>query len=115
MLKYMKKYWIIAFFAAVFMVCEVGVDLIQPRMMEKIVDEGILGLNNNGIPDMDLVIHTGIKMVLVVICGGLAGISCGAFTNIFSQNLRQMKCGRMRSQESCPFPLNRRMTSPQVL
>lgn len=86
MLKFMKKYWFAAFFAAMFMIGEVAVDLIQPAMMEKIVNEGILGVNNGGVSDMNLVVSTGIRMILVVICGGTSGILCGVLTNWCGQN-----------------------------
>ena len=46
------------------MVLEVLVDLIQPRMMARIVNEGILGLGGSGHPDISLVISVGIRMIL---------------------------------------------------
>ena len=85
-LKHLKKYWHFALLASLFMVLEVVVDLYQPRMMAKIVDNGILGLNRNGQPDMHIVSGTGIRMILVVIAGGICGILSGVFTNICAQN-----------------------------
>lgn len=84
--RHLKKYWHLALFAAAFMVLEVLVDLIQPRMMAQIVDEGILGLHNGGISDMHIVTSTGIKMLLVVLGGGLCGILSSVCTNLCSQN-----------------------------
>ena len=43
MLKYVKKYTLLALLAAAFMVGEVSMDLIQPTLMSRIVDEGVLG------------------------------------------------------------------------
>ena len=86
MLKFMKKYWFAAFLAAMFMIGEVSVDLIQPAMMEKIVNEGIIGVNNGGVSDMNLVVSTGIRMILVVVLGGTSGILCGVLTNWCGQN-----------------------------
>ena len=85
-LKYLKKYWLFALLASAFMVLEVYVDLYQPRMMEEIVNNGILGLNNGGAANMNVVTKTGIFMILIVIAGGLCGILSGVFTNICSQN-----------------------------
>ena len=68
------------------MVAEVYVDLYQPRMMQRIVDEGILGVNNGGVSNLDLVISTGLRMLLIVLVGGLCGIGSGLFTNITGQN-----------------------------
>ena len=86
MLKYLKKYWYFAVLAAIFMMGEVLIDLYQPRMMERIVDEGILGLSNNGVSDIDLIISTGIRMILIVAAGGACGILSGVCTNVCGQN-----------------------------
>ena len=84
--KLLRKYCFFALLASLFMVAEVYVDLYQPRMMATIVDDGILGLNNGGVSDVGLVLHTGIKMLLVVLAGGAFGILSGTFTNITGQN-----------------------------
>ena len=49
MLKYLKKYWFFALLAPVFMMGEVLMDLVQPRLMSVIIDEGVLGINNKNI------------------------------------------------------------------
>ncbi len=85
-LKHLKKYWYYALLAAVFMVLEVYVDLRQPQLMAMIVDEGILGLNHGGTPDINIVTGTGVRMILIVILGGLCGILSGVCTNLCSQN-----------------------------
>lgn len=85
-LRHLKKYAHLAVFAAVFMVLEVYVDLLQPRLMAQIVDEGILGLNNGGVSDLHIVTSVGLKMLLVVFCGGIFGILSGVCTNLCSQN-----------------------------
>ncbi|MBQ6509548.1 MAG: ABC transporter ATP-binding protein [Flexilinea sp.] len=83
--RYLRKYWYMALLAAAFMVGEVYVDLYQPRMMAAIVDKGILGLSNNGTSDLPFIISTGIKMLLVVILGGLFGLLSAVFTNLTGQ------------------------------
>ncbi len=85
LLKFLKRYWFLALLAAGFMIAEVYVDLYQPRMMAKIVDEGILGLGNDGVSDLPLVISTGVRMLLVVLAGGLFGLLSALFTNITGQ------------------------------
>lgn len=85
-LKHLKKYWYYAVLAAVFMVLEVYVDLRQPQLMAMIVDEGILGLNHGGTPNINIVTGTGVRMILIVILGGLCGILSGVCTNLCSQN-----------------------------
>ena len=84
MLKYMRKYWIFAVLAAAFMIAEVTVDMIQPRLMADIVDNGILGLNGDGTPDLALIRSVGIKMILIVLAGGLFGMLSGTMANLCS-------------------------------
>lgn len=86
MLKYLKKYWIYALLAPLFMVGEVLMDLIQPQLMSIIIDEGVLGLSNNNVGDLNLVIVTGLKMIGLVLIGGACGVLSGVFANLCSQN-----------------------------
>ena len=86
MIKYLKKYWIFAILAPLFMMGEVTMDLLQPRLMSTIVDEGVLGLHNNNIGDLNLVISTGLKMIGLVLIGCFCGIMSGVFANLCSQN-----------------------------
>lgn len=86
MLKYLKKYWFYALLAPLFMIGEVMMDLIQPRMMSNIVDNGVLGLNNNNVGDLHIVLTSGLQMIGVVFCGGLFGVLSGVFSNLCSQN-----------------------------
>lgn len=86
MAKYLKKYWFFALLAPLFMMGEVFMDLYQPRLMSIIVDEGVLGLSNNNVGDLGLVIHTGIRMIGCVLLGGFFGIVSGVFANLCGQN-----------------------------
>lgn len=86
MLMYLKKYWIYALLAPLFMVGEVLMDLIQPQLMSIIIDEGVLGLSNNNVGDLNLVIVTGLKMIGLVLIGGACGVLSGVFANLCSQN-----------------------------
>ncbi len=52
MWKYIKRYLLFAVIAALFMIGEVMMDLIQPRLMSQIVDDGVLGLDNGGVGNM---------------------------------------------------------------
>jgi len=83
--RFMKKYWYMALLASAFMIGEVFVDLMQPRMMARIVNEGILGMSSGGQADLRLVITTGLQMMLVVIAGGLFGLLSAVFTNMTGQ------------------------------
>ena len=86
MIKYIKKYWWAAVLAPLFMIGEASMDLLQPRLMSIIVDEGVLGLSNNGVGDLGLVIRLGLMMIFFVFIGGVCGIMSGIFANIAGQN-----------------------------
>lgn len=85
-LKYLKKYWYFAALAPLFMLVEAGMDLLQPRLMGMIVDEGVLGLSNGNAGDLRLIITTGLQMIICVLIGCLGGILSGVFANLCSQN-----------------------------
>lgn len=86
MFRYLKKYWVFALLAPLFMIGEVLMDLVQPRLMSTIIDEGVLGLSNQGVGDLKLIIVTGLQMIGLVAIGGTCGVLCGVFTNLCSQN-----------------------------
>ena len=85
--RYMKKYWFFAILAPLFMVGEVLMDLKQPLLMAEIVDIHLI----NG--DIQSIILTGLKMLGLVLIGGVFGILSGVFTNLaafkFSNDMRQ--------------------------
>lgn len=78
--KYLKPYALFAVLTPLSMVGEVLGDLLQPKLMSKIVDDGVLG------QDMDLIIRTGLLMLLILIGGGACGIAASAFGGIASQS-----------------------------
>ena len=84
--KYLRKYWLPALLASAFMIAEVYVDLYQPRMMEVIVDQGILGVGNNGVSNLSLILSTGVRMLLVVLAGGVFGLLSAVCTNVAGQS-----------------------------
>ena len=85
MLKYLKKYWFFALLAPVFMIGEVSMDLLQPELMSRIIDDGVLGLNNGGVGNLNTVITIGLKMIGFVARGGICGIMSGVFANLCAQ------------------------------
>lgn len=78
--KYLKPYALFAVLTPLSMVGEVLGDLLQPKLMSKIVDDGVLG------QDMNLIIRTGLLMLLVLIGGGACGIAASAFGGVASQS-----------------------------
>lgn len=87
MWKYVKRYLHFAILAAIFMIGEVSMDLIQPGIMSKIVDEGVLGLNNGGVGNLHLIWTLGLKMAGLVLFGGICGSLNNAFVHLSGQNI----------------------------
>lgn len=85
MLKYLKKYWFFALLAPIFMIGEVSMDLLQPELMSRIIDDGVLGINNGGVGNLNTVITIGLKMVGFMALGGICGVMSGVFANLCAQ------------------------------
>ena len=73
LLRYLKPYWKAAVIAPFLMALEVGMDLLQPYMLSRIVDDGIAQ------KDMNVVITTGLMMIGFAIIGAFGGTSNGFF------------------------------------
>ena len=72
--KYLKPYWRLTVVAPLLMLVEVILDLMQPRLLERIVDQGVAQGN------MALVLQTGLLMVGAAIVGATGGGSNGVLT-----------------------------------
>ena len=60
-------------------------DLFQPSLMATIGDDGVLGLNNGGVGNLQIVIHTGLQMIGLIFVGAMCGILSGVFSNLAAQ------------------------------
>lgn len=87
MWKYIKQYLHFAVIAALFMIGEVLMDLIQPGIMSRIVDDGVLGLSSGGVSDLNLIWTLGVKMIALVLFGGLCGSLNNVFVHLSAQNI----------------------------
>ncbi len=54
-------------------------DLYQPELMSRIVDEGVLGIGNGGVSNLEVILFTGLLMAIITFVGGL----CGSLNNVF--------------------------------
>ncbi len=77
--KYLKPYWHWAVLAPMLMMLEVSMDLMQPRMIQRIVDEGIAA------QDMSVVMQTGLLMVVLAFLGAVGGVGCTIYSVLASQ------------------------------
>lgn len=87
MWKYIRQYLFFAIIAGLFMIGEVLMDLVQPGIMSRIVDDGVLGVHNGGVPDLRLIWIPGLQMIGLVLVGGLCGSLNNVFVHISSQNI----------------------------
>lgn len=78
---------LVAFLAGLFMIGEVSMDLVQPGIMSRIVDDGVLGINNNGSSDLRLIWILGLQMIGLVLFGGLCGSLNNVFVHMSGQNI----------------------------
>lgn len=87
MWNYVKRYLHFAVLAALCMIGEVMMDLVQPGIMSRIVDEGVLGIGNDGVGDIRLILLLGAMMIGLVIFGGFCGSANNVFVHMTGQNI----------------------------
>ena len=105
MWKYIKQYLHFAIIAGLFMVGEVLMDLLQPELMSRIVDDGVLGLHSGGTGDLHLIWTLGLRMILLVLFGGLCGSLNNVFVHMSGQNIgNEMRKDAFRSIMAFSFP-----------
>ncbi len=78
-LRYLKPYTGMVIAAVVLMIVEVASNVLQPKYMEQIVDDGVLQMN------IDVVVHAGIMMLIVALIGGAGGFLSCVCSNVYSQ------------------------------
>lgn len=105
MWKYIKQYLHYAIAAGLFMVGEVLMDLLQPEIMSRIVDDGVLGVSSGGVGDLNLVWSLGLKMICLVLFGGLCGSLNNIFVHMTGQNIgNEMRKDAFRRIMTFSFP-----------
>ena len=93
--QYLKPYWKWAVLAPALMVLEVMMDLMQPKMVQRIVDVGIAQL------DMSVVLQTGALMLGLALVGAVGGFGCTVYATRaaqgFGADLRQVLFAKVQS------------------
>jgi ATP-binding cassette subfamily B multidrug efflux pump len=77
---YLMPYWKSALLAPILMLIEVYMDLLQPKLMAYIVNEGIIKGN------LFLIQSTGLQMIGIALIGIIGGAGCTLYSSIASQN-----------------------------
>lgn len=95
LLSYVKEYKTAALLTPVFMLLEVAMEMVIPKMMASIIDKGV----NGG--DMNHIYRMGIYMVLIALVGLFAGIMGGWSGSVaaagFAKNLRQAEFEKIQT------------------
>ncbi len=73
-ISYLKKYWFFAIVSPLFMVGEVLVDLMQPKLMSQIINTVVESGELEVV--MNSIISTCLKMIILVAIGGFMGLMC---------------------------------------
>ncbi len=95
---FLKLYWHWAVLAPLLMVLEVAMDLMQPRLIQRIVDQGIAR------HDIALVINTGLWMVGLAVAGLVGGMGCTVFAVLAAQSFgADVRGSLFRKVESLSF------------
>ncbi len=83
--RYIRKNILFMVLAGLCMILEVTVDLLQPRIMSRIVDDGVLGLSTGCMGDMAVIVRLGLTMMGLVVLGGTGGALCSVFATTASE------------------------------
>jgi ATP-binding cassette subfamily B protein len=98
LVRFLKPYWGWAALAPFLMLLEVAMDLMQPRMVQRIVDEGIARL------DLNLVLQTGLLMVGLAVIGALGGMTNGILAEYAAQGFSaDLRIALFRKVQSFSF------------
>src|ERR671933_103378 len=77
--RFLKPYWLWALLGPLLMVLEVAMDLMQPRLIQRIVDQGIAQQN------LAVVLSTAGWMVVAALVGLLGGMGCAFYAVLAAQ------------------------------
>ncbi len=108
--RFLKPYQAWAILAPLLMVLEVAMDLMQPRMIQRIVDEGIAQR------DMAVVTQTGLLMIGLALIGAVGGVGCTVFSMLASQGFgTDLRSALFRKVQSLSFGNLDRLETGQII
>ena len=95
---FLKPYWLWAILAPLAMLVEVVMDLTQPQMMQRIIDNGVAAR------DMNYVLMSAGLMIVFALIGAIGGIGCTIYTFKASQGFgADLRAGLFRKVQTLSF------------
>jgi ATP-binding cassette subfamily B multidrug efflux pump len=95
LISFLRPYWRWAALAPLMMAIEVAMDLMQPRLLQRIIDQGVAH------HDLTFVLHTGALMVGLALIGTAGGILSAFFAvravQAFGADLRRALFAKIQS------------------
>jgi ATP-binding cassette subfamily B protein len=95
LLTFLRPYWVWAVLAPLAMMVEVGMDLLQPWLVARIIDQGIAQ------QDATFIFHTSGQMVVAALIGLVGGMACTVFAVLagqgFGADLRHALFGKVET------------------
>lgn len=110
MLKYLKKYWYAVILAPLLMIVEVYGDLSIPKLVARVIDEGIAVQNET------IVHEVGLKIILLTLLMLIGGVGCAIFASIAGQGFgAELRKDMYRNIQSFSFAnINKFKTSSLI-
>jgi ATP-binding cassette subfamily B multidrug efflux pump len=98
LVSYLKPHWKAAVLAPLLMLLEVVMDLLQPTLMARIVDQGVAA------GDLGFILRTGGLMVSAALLGVVGGVGCTIFSSFAAQNFAaDLRSALYRKVQSLSF------------
>lgn len=110
MIKYLKKYWYAAILAPLLMIVEVYGDLSIPKLVARVIDEGIAYQNEIIVQEL------GIKIIFLTLLMLIGGVGCAIFSSIAGQGFgAELRKGMYENIQSFSFAnINKFKTSSLI-
>ena len=98
LLVFLRPYRVLALIAPFLMLVEVVMDLLQPRLLETIIDVGVANR------DLDVVLRTGLQMVGIALIGVVGGVGNTVFSVMVSMSFSaDLRSALFRKVQSLSF------------
>ncbi|WP_409340530.1 ABC transporter ATP-binding protein [Paenibacillus sp. MBLB4367] len=107
---FFKPYWAFTLLAPLLMLLEVCMDLLQPKLMASIINDGVMK------SELSPIWNTGLVMISVALVGIVGGVGCTVFSTIASQRFAaDLRLRLFRKVQTFSFARLDRFTSGTLI